>query len=190
MKSQNGRIITWGNKISISKMGHSVSPETRQKIRLSLIGKSSWNKGKKMSEEFKRKISQIQIGKKLSDEHKRKIKESIKKLGIKPPIMIGIENPMWKKDRTKLIQKQKRNDPAYKEWRKNVYTKDNFKCKIQNENCNGRIEAHHILNWKEYVELRYKINNGITLCHVHHPKNRTEEKRLIPLFQELVSVSK
>ena len=46
-----------------------------------------------------------------------------------------------------------------------------------------------VLSWLKYLELRYNINNGITLCQAHHPKKRAEEKRLIPFFQELVSVS-
>jgi len=36
----------------------------------------------------------------------------------------------------------------------------------------------------------FTIKNGITLCHAHHPRKRAEEKRLEPLFKELVSVSK
>lgn len=50
--------------------------------------------------------------------------------------------------------------------------------------------VHHILGFKEHPELRYDINNGITLCHFHHPRKKEEEKRLIPTFMELVSVSK
>lgn len=94
------------------------------------------------------------------------------------------------KDRSKLVKKQERNDPAYKEWRMSVWLRDNFKCKIANPDCKGKIEAHHILGWSEFVELRYEINNGITLCHAHHPRKRAEEKRLSPYFQNLVSVSK
>lgn len=67
---------------------------------------------------------------------------------------------------------------------------DNWKCRIINNDCKGRLEAHHILNWKDYSELRYDINNGITLCHAHHPRGRANEKRLSPYFMELVSVSK
>lgn len=92
------------------------------------------------------------------------------------------------KDRSLLVQKQERNDPAYKGWRKEVWLRDNFKCKIGNPDCKGRIEAHHILGWKDHPELRYDINNGITLCHAHHPRKRAEEKRLSPFFQELINI--
>lgn len=96
----------------------------------------------------------------------------------------------WIKDRTQLKKQNRRNDPAYFEWRKQVWLRDNFKCKLANPECNGKIEAHHILGWSNNPKLRYQISNGITLRHAHHPRKRAEEKRLIPVFNELVSVSK
>ena len=102
----------------------------------------------------------------------------------------GEKNYRWIIDRSKLIKRQERNDSAYYDWRLNVWIRDNFKCKINNCDCSGKIIAHHILGWALYPELRYEINNGITLCQAHHPRKRAEEKRLIPNFQELVSVSK
>ena len=78
----------------------------------------------------------------------------------------------------------------YRTWRTEVFIRDNFKCKISDEHCQGMLQAHHILPWRDFVELRYKVNNGITLCHAHHPRKRAEEKRLSPYFMDLVSVSK
>lgn len=80
-------------------------------------------------------------------------------------------------------------NPQYVEWRTSVFSRDNYKCRIADKNCSGQLEAHHILPWRDFVELRYQINNGITLCHAHHPRKVSEEKRLSPYFQELVSVS-
>ncbi len=97
---------------------------------------------------------------------------------------------MYLQDRSLLKKKEQRNDVAYQDWRRQVWLRDGFKCKIANPDCKGRIEAHHILSWRDYVELRYEVNNGITLCHAHHPRKRAEEKRLSPYFMELVSVSK
>jgi hypothetical protein len=99
-------------------------------------------------------------------------------------------NPKWIKDRSSLKRQNRRNDPAYKEWRRQVWLRDCFKCRIVSTECNGHIEAHHILAWSDYPELRYEINNGITLCHAHHPRKKSEEKRLSPYFMELVSASK
>jgi hypothetical protein len=106
--------------------------------------------------------------------------------GKKMPEKSGPNHPMWIADRSKLAPKQDRNDSRYKAWRKEVWLRDNFKCKIANPDCAGRIEAHHILGWTPYPELRYEPNNGITLCHFHHPRKRSEEVRLSPYFQSLV----
>jgi len=104
----------------------------------------------------------------------------------------GEKHYKWKEDRNSLLKyagSEERRSPAYKDWRKQVWLRDNFKCRIDNPDCCGRIEVHHILSWSEYPELRYQINNGITLCHAHHPRKRAEEKRLESYFMELVSVS-
>ena len=92
----------------------------------------------------------------------------------------------WIKDRTKIKKQEERNNPNDKQWKRAVWLRDNFKCKIANKDCKGRIEAHHVLVWRDYPELRYEINNGITLCHAHHPRKRAEEKQLVPYFMGLV----
>lgn len=77
--------------------------------------------------------------------------------------------------------------PLYREWRMSIFKRDNYKCRIADENCKGCLEAHHILPWRDFTKLRYQINNGITLCHFHHPRKRSEETKLSPYFQELVA---
>jgi len=78
----------------------------------------------------------------------------------------------------------------YKNWVLRVKKRDNWKCRINNEDCSGYCIVHHILSWQGFPELRYNVNNGITLCQAHHPRKRAVEKRLIPFFQGLVPVSK
>lgn len=156
------------------------NPETFNKISIALTGR-------KLTDEIKYKISQSKIGKPLSFEHKEKLRIISIKNGSKPPTLKGKDSPCWIKDRTKLKKDNRHNNSAYKEWRMSVYSRDNFKCKINNYDCKGRLEAHHILTWRDYPELRYEINNGITLCHAHHPLKRAEEKRLSSYFQELIN---
>jgi len=57
---------------------------------------------------------------------------------------------------------------------------------VDNKDCGGRIEVHHILRWSDYPNLRYDVNNGITLCKLHHPRKKVEEIRMIPTFRELI----
>lgn len=102
----------------------------------------------------------------------------------------GENNWRWIKDRTKLQRyndtNKDRRSSAYNFWRLEVYKRDNFKCRINNCDCSGRIIAHHILSWKNYPELRFNINNGITLCLFHHPRKKIEEQKLIPFFQGII----
>lgn len=96
------------------------------------------------------------------------------------------KHTMWKGG----IRYDRRNDPAYRLWRKDCCNRDGWKCKINNQDCCGKLIVHHILSWRDHPELRYDINNGITLCQFHHPRVWDEEKRMIPTFAELLSVSK
>jgi len=57
-------------------------------------------------------------------------------------------------------------------WRKLVYNKDNYTCKICGDRggCGHRVKlnAHHILPYAKYPNVRYDISNGITLCEKCH----------------------
>ena len=159
---------------------------------------------KPFSEEHKRKISEANkrvqnspdvlkkqylshIGKKYPLEWRINISKALKG---KSNGRFGEKHPRWIKDRSLLKDDHRdRGGQLHREWSSSVKKRDNLTCKINNEDCNGRLEAHHILVWTEYPELRYQINNGITLCHAHHPRKRAEEKLLIPDFQQLVGVS-
>lgn len=60
-----------------------------------------------------------------------------------------------------------RASAEYHQWRMDVVTRDNFKCKRCGE-TGGEIHAHHILSFSKHPELRFDINNGITLCDKCH----------------------
>jgi hypothetical protein len=108
--------------------------------------------------------------------------------GIKWFEFSGENHPRYIKDRTKLSHNEKKHlDSRYKEWMLCVKNRDHWKCKINNSECNGQLEAHHILGWKSYPELRFDINNGITLCHKHHPRKRNDEIELSSYFNKLVA---
>lgn len=183
-------------RLSKSATGRKMSPESIEKTRLS-------NVGRKATKETKNKMSIAQRGHsrsgwKLSDETKKKISLALKRKNceIKREGKIrkglkGENNPRWIKDRTKLkVGRSKAYDTKYKYWMREVKMRDGWKCKINNHDCSGRLEAHHILNWVEHPELRYEINNGITLCHTHHPRKRVDEEKLSPYYKELLLTSK
>jgi len=82
-----------------------------------------------------------------------------------------------------------RKSIAYKDWRLEVYKKDNFTCQCCGDNKGGNLQAHHIENFSDNEELRLELGNGITLCdschnfnkygsfhHVYGVKNNTKEQ--------------
>jgi DNA-directed RNA polymerase subunit RPC12/RpoP len=77
-------------------------------------------------------------------------------------IYIG-KNPPW----IERTDKQERHSTQYQTWRKAVFERDNYTC----QDCairGGTLNAHHIKSFKKYKDLRYDINNGITLCKKCH----------------------
>ena len=100
----------------------------------------------------------------------------------------GEKSGRWIKDRSKIkIGDRQLHDVLQKQWRRDVKNRDGWKCMISDENCNGGLEAHHILPWSQYPELRYETKNGITLCHYHHPRKSVEVAELAPVFQGMVN---
>ena len=183
----------------MTKVGFKHSEETKKRMSASHIGLNTWIKGRKLTEEHKLAIKIGNLGKKISEETRAKMRIAAVKrnpaqwiLGSKRPDMImrmsGENNPRWIKDRGLVkVSDDRQTDPLHKIWRNEVYKRDRYKCRINNQDCKGRLEAHHILDWENYPELRYDKNNGITLCLAHHPRGRAKEQLFVPTFQELIS---
>lgn len=127
-------------------------------------------------------------GKKHKQETKDKIRAAI--LGKNP-----MHNPDVVKKRSETLIKNKtfakensnnwqggitpinmsiRSSTDYMNWRKDVFVRDNYTCM----ECGNRskkdnpviLEAHHIKPFATHPELRFDINNGITLCRACHTK--------------------
>jgi len=63
--------------------------------------------------------------------------------------------------------KKARNNIEYKDWRRQVFERDNYTCQV----CGvrgGSLHAHHINNFSDNPELRLDLNNGVTICKDHH----------------------
>lgn len=143
---------TWINSGTF-KTGHKHSEEVIKKISLNnhgnpktlieyMIKNGPWNKGKKlgpMSIEQRNKISKANSGN----------KSHLWKGGIHPK---------------NLLERQR---IEYRLWRESVFSRDNWTC----QDCGSvgsKLNAHHIKFFSKYPELRFALDNGITLCKKCH----------------------
>lgn len=56
-----------------------------------------------------------------------------------------------------------RHRREYKDWRIAVFERDDYTCQC----CGirgGKLNAHHINSFADHPDLRYNVNNGITMC--------------------------
>jgi hypothetical protein len=123
-----------------------IGKKTRIKKGQHLSKKTEIKKGQRMSIETE--IKQGQYSGKKNNFYRGK-KDSTWKGGVTP--------------NNKMIRKSL----EYKLWRKAVFEKDDWTCqkyKIRG----GKLHPHHIKNFSEFPELRFAIDNGITLSERAH----------------------
>lgn len=74
----------------------------------------------------------------------------------------GKNSPSWKHSKTDEERFIERSYSEYAEWRKAVYERDGYTCRV----CSSKKTAiaHHLENYADNPELRLDVNNGITLC--------------------------
>lgn len=65
-----------------------------------------------------------------------------------------------------------RKTSAYQEWRLKVYARDSFTCVKcgKPRDYKTKLNAHHLESFMYNEELRYNIDNGVTLCQSCHMK--------------------
>ncbi|SDM16250.1 HNH endonuclease [Bacillus sp. OK048] len=75
----------------------------------------------------------------------------------------------------------------YKEWRKKVYLRDNYKCKMPGcTSISKQIAAHHIYPKKKYPEKQFDLSNGITLCKKCHETTFGKETNFIDALVRVI----
>lgn len=175
--------------------GRACSKETREKIRLSQpmlgknvpykprptrIGKPSWNAGTRKS--FKINCLWCKSDVSVDQEQRKYCSLECYRKANK-----GEGNYRWIKDRAKVKRDDERGGPLHKQWSRKVKERDGWSCVVKNSECSKKLVAHHIDSWRDFVEKRYLIENGITLCDVHHPRTRKEEIEMKNYLKNLLS---
>jgi 5-methylcytosine-specific restriction endonuclease McrA len=163
-------------KLRIINLGKVLSSETRNKISDATKKEKNPFWGKKHTEETRKKLREINLGKHHSEETKKKIGNSHR----------GEKAYQWIKDRTIQIENKRiRSSIEYQLWDRACMERDNFTCqKYGIKGC--RLVVHHILNFSNHPELRFNLDNGITLSkkahdefhHIYGRKNNTREQLL------------
>lgn len=119
-----------------------------------LLGQG-WNKGRRHPIKTRKKLSASHKGQKPWNKGKKMLSIS------------GVNHWQWRGGKSKHIGNNIRKSPEYRCWREAVYKRDRFTCQKYGI-IGGRLVAHHIKNFAEYPELRFAIDNGITLSRKAH----------------------
>lgn len=125
-------------------------------------GNIPWNKGKSKPKEVKLKKERTTLFKKGRTPWNKGL------IGYNKGFQKGKLNPSWKGGITPEIRKI-RNSDKYQVWRSLCFLRDNFTC----QDCGqygGNLEVHHVKSFSKYPELRFDIDNGVTLCVKCHSK--------------------
>ncbi len=161
-------------KRSLANTGKHPSPETLERLRISHLGF-------RPTEETRRKLSKNNsrywLGKHHSEESLEKMRKasslrvpSEDELRRRSASMIGKNAGSrgwnWKGGLTP-IYKTIRQSVDFDIWRNAVFTRDNYTCQKTGVR-GGKLHPHHILNFSQYPELRFAIDNGITLSEKSH----------------------
>lgn len=146
-------------------------PEWKKRRSEATKGKNNPFYGKKHTEETKKKMSLSRKGQKrvFTDEWRKNL--SIAARGKPKPWCTGPNSSSWKGGITPLNVKIRRSIP-YMKWIRSVFQRDNYAC----QKCGVRsgqgkavhLQAHHIKSFADYPELRFDLDNGLTLCYECH----------------------
>jgi hypothetical protein len=110
--------------------------------------------------EFQKGGISLNKGRKTSPE--TRLKQRLARLGR----FSGIFSPSWKGGITPKNLALRTSD-KFKQWRRDIFIRDKFTCR----KCglsHTYITAHHIKSFAYHPDLRFDINNGITLCKECH----------------------
>jgi biopolymer transport protein ExbD len=134
--------------------------ETRKKLSEAHKGQVPYMLGKKHTPESLLKMSLAHKGKTAWNKGKTTSENIRKKLSEAHLLLTGGVSPINERIRKSILAIN---------WREAVFKRDNWTCCIC-KNRGGKLNAHHIQAFSKYPELRFAVENGLTLCRECHKK--------------------
>ena len=169
------------------KKGH--IPWSKGKKRPEFSGENHYLFGKHHSETTKKKIGEA------NKKYKGRIRSKETRIKISKA-RIGSKCHSWRGGITPKNRKI-RNGIEFRLWREAVFARDNWICqKCKTKSKSGKrvcLHPHHILNFAQYPELRFAIDNGITLCkkcHMEFHKKYGKENNNQEQLEEFLKMRK
>lgn len=129
------------------KKGEHRTEETKRKISIAHMGmKKPWAKYNGFSKGNVSWNTGIKLSKEICDKKSIAMKKYFDRIG-----------------RAEIERYHHIHDRIYLEWRNGVFERDNFTCQVCGQ-VGGDLQAHHLRSWSKYPDLRYVLENGLTLC--------------------------
>jgi 5-methylcytosine-specific restriction endonuclease McrA len=155
---------------------------------MSTKGMTPWNKGKKMSVEQRKKLSEAHLKsptrywldktrsfpnrkkpKPFTAEHRANLSKALMGKNTwsrgRTVEYAGEKHHSWIDGRSRSREQERSTDMKhgkYREWRRRIFERDGYRCRVCH--AKGTLNAHHIKTYRKFPELRYELDNGITLC--------------------------
>jgi len=140
------------NKQAATLRGHKHTPEFGATVRARMVGSDNPFYGKRHSDEFRASQAERQRGVKHSPQSRMAMSAGTQ----------GVPLDQWQGCKTPGNERARRS-PEFAAWRKGVYERDNYTCRLCGKR-GGVLHPHHIKRFSEFPDLRYVVANGVTLC--------------------------
>lgn len=145
------------------EIGNDPDERQRRSERAKKKGYGKWMIGRKPSPETVAKRQRFRDGKTYVEIYGDRATEEAEKRKLS-------NRRRWIGKRKADLRPKHNSDHRYQDWRKAVFERDNYTCK----KCfhrGGILHAHHIKEWAKFPDLRYEVDNGLTLCKKCHKES-------------------
>jgi 5-methylcytosine-specific restriction endonuclease McrA len=136
----------------------------RVEVKKNRQGQTSAFRGRKHSEKSRRLMSDSRLGNKNRVGKRHTITSIIKMSHTRRALNLKGPRVASYIDGRSVERRGMRRTLEYARWRLDVFRRDRFTCQGCGVGRGGNLQAHHILPFAKFPELRFNVANGITLC--------------------------